>query len=206
LIPLELTVVVNEQGSVQSIDYSTAGGPAEHMNAQEMAQIIPLLAPLAEVLFVPNFSDYEEPGQTMDTSRSYSVPGGPKIVDVAVHSKFESLNDGVAVISYTMAATNINTTLIVDVMPLLEQLLDAPAEPGQTAILVLGLTGTITSEGRLDIDTETGVPVALTGANDLDLRATIQQAPPELGELIEGFDLVKAIGLDAELGVILTRE
>ena len=130
-LPLVLTVVVNERGSVQAIDYSSAGKPVQHMNAQQMAQVIPLLAPVAELLFVPNFSQYEEPGQSIDTNRSYSVPGGAKLVDVAMHSTFESLSDGIAVLSYSMAVTNINTTIIVDIMPLLEQLLGARPSLGR---------------------------------------------------------------------------
>ena len=46
----------------------------------------------------------------------------------------------------------------------------------------------------------------MTGANDLKLRAAIQQAPPDLAELIPGFELVKAIGLEAQLKVTLGRE
>ena len=205
-LPLVLTVVVNERGSVQAIDYSSGAKPVQHMNAQQIAQVIPLLAPLAELLFVPNFSQYEHPGQSIDTSRSYSVPGGSKVVDVAVHSTFESLSAGVAVLSYSMAVTNINTTVIADIMPLLVQFLGTTVEPGHTAILVFGLTGKITSTGRLDIDTATGLPVAIVGANDLELHAAIQQAPPDLMDLVPGFGMVKAVALDAQLGVTLDRK
>jgi hypothetical protein len=206
-LPIVLTVVLSEDGSVQSIGYSSAGGPAEQLNAQEIAQLIPLIAPLTEVLFVPNLSALEKPGDSVDSKRSYSIPGGgAKLLDLDMHATFESLADDVAVVSFSLSEKNINTTIIVDIMPLLQQLLNVPAAPGQTAILVLQLTGTVTTEGRIDVDTTTGLPVAVTAASVLDLRAGIQNAPPELAALVPGFDQVSAIFIDADLGAEMARE
>jgi hypothetical protein len=205
-LPLVLTMVVDEKGLVQSIQYSSAGEPAQSLNAQQMAQIIPLLAPFTELLFVPNFSQLEEVGKSVDFVKGYSVPGGPKVVDLNVHATFESLQGEVAVLSYKIAATNINTTVIVDIMPLLSEIMGAPPAPGETAILVVRLTGQVTAEGSVNVDVTTGLPVAATSAARLRLRAGIQQAPPQLAQLVPGFEQVSALTLDAKLGTALDQE
>jgi hypothetical protein len=205
-LPLVLTMTVAENGLVQSIRYSSAGKPDQPLNTQQMTEFIPLLAPLTQLLFVPNFSVLKEPGQSMDITSGYSVPGGAKVVDLSTHATLESLQGGVAVLSYSMAVTNINTTIIVDIMPLLAQLMETPPATGETATLVVALTGKATAEGSLSVEAATGLPVATTSAARLELRAGIVQAPPQLAELVPNFNLVSAVALDARLGVVLGRQ